>query len=78
MGVVVGFPRDEVDYLDRDGATKLAAAITRYWFRHGYPLIDARVYEQHRQLRTTSGKMVSAPYWVVRSNVGPKGFPPRR
>ncbi len=77
MADIVKFPQSKVDYLDRDGANRLRDQIVSYWRRRGYLGIDVQVHEQNRQRRDFDGTLITTPVFVIRSNIGPKGFPPK-
>lgn len=73
MGTVIRLARDGVDFCDREGALRLRDMIVMYWRRQGYMGIAVVIADEKRMI---AGAMVDV-YSTVRSNIGPRGFPPR-
>jgi hypothetical protein len=73
MGEVVRMARDGADYASRDGARALGDRIVAYWRRRGFMGIAITITDAPY---TVCGIKVGT-HSLVRSNIGPKGFPPR-
>ena len=61
------------DYFTRNGAERLSERIVDYWKLRGYFGIETKVIE-HKI--TLPGGEEPEVLFFVRSNIGPKGFPP--
>ena len=61
------------DYFTRAGAERLSGRIVDYWKLRGYFGIEITLVE-HKL--TLPGEKESKVLYFVRSNIGPKGFPP--
>lgn len=58
----------KTDYYSKPGAALLADRIILYWQRRGFAGVTATRYQDPN----------FAGLWFVRSNIGARGFPPRR
>ena len=54
-----------------EGTNKLCELIKEYWIKQGFTYIKATA-----ELRSIRSGKVKASYWVISSNIGPKGYPP--
>lgn len=65
INILVRMLRPQMDYFSKYGAGLLAARIKDYWRERGFFGIVCERYE------------LQPDVWTVRSNIGPRGFPPR-
>lgn len=72
------FSRRPPNYLSPSCAYILRDKIKKYWTDNGYPDID--VWTEPLDMSLTfdaTGNKIEPGYVVIRSNIGPTGFPPR-
>lgn len=61
-----------IDGLTPSGAAELARSIEEYWRNKGYRGVKTWIHEAHFDHGTQRGT-----FCIVRSNIAPKGYPPR-
>ena len=65
----------DINGLNERGARILVLRLTKYWHERGYKGFKATAIATYLPREETSDNI--SEYWVVRSNIGPRGYPPK-
>lgn len=66
------------DHSSEEGAAKLAKTISDYWLKRGYGGIKTWVEKVASPIKAPSGRPAAHTIYVIESNIGPDGYPPRQ